>query len=53
MFKNNTLEIGKDDDWLEVLGCGMVNVKVLENCGIDTEKYRGFAFGLGRKDLLC
>ena len=25
----------------------MVNVKVLENCGIDTEKYRGFAFGLG------
>ena len=45
--KNNTLEIGKDDDWLEVLGCGMVNVKVLENCGIDAEKYKGFAFGLG------
>ena len=45
--KNQILEIGKDDDWLEVLGCGMVNVKVLENCGIDTEKYRGFAFGLG------
>ena len=37
---NEGLEIGKDDDWLEVLGCGMVNVKVLENCGIDTEKYR-------------
>jgi phenylalanyl-tRNA synthetase alpha chain len=30
-----------------VLGCGMVNVKVLENCGIDTNQYRGFAFGLG------
>ncbi len=45
--KNKTLEIGKDDDWLEVLGCGIVNVKVLENCGIDTNQYRGFAFGLG------
>jgi len=45
--KNKTLEIGKYDDWLEVLGCGMVNVKVLENCGIDTNQYRGFAFGLG------
>lgn len=33
--------------WLEVLGCGMVHPKVLENCGIDPEKYSGFAFGLG------
>ena len=45
--KGQTLEIGKEKDWLEVLGCGMVNVKVLKNCGIDPEKYRGFAFGLG------
>ena len=45
--KNKTLEIGKGDDWLEVLGCGIVNVKVLENCGIDTNQYKGFAFGLG------
>ena len=44
---NNNLEIGKNDDWLEVLGCGMVNVKVLENCGIDSNIYKGFAFGLG------
>ncbi|HEX9701532.1 MAG TPA: phenylalanine--tRNA ligase subunit alpha [Rhodospirillales bacterium] len=39
--------IGHGDDWLEILGCGMVNPKVLENCGIDPGKYQGFAFGLG------
>ena len=33
--------------WLEVLGCGMVHPQVLRNCGIDAEKYTGFAFGLG------
>lgn len=33
--------------WLEVLGCGMVDPNVLENCGIDSEKYTGFAFGMG------
>ena len=33
--------------WLEVLGCGMVHPNVLKNCGIDAEKYTGFAFGLG------
>lgn len=32
---------------MELLGCGMVNPKVLENCGIDPEKYSGFAFGMG------
>ena len=40
----------KDDGserWLEVLGCGMVHPNVLRNCGIDAEKYTGFAFGLG------
>ena len=45
--KDNILEIGKNDDWLEVLGCGMVNVEVIENCGIDSNIYKGFAFGLG------
>jgi len=39
--------IGHGDDWLEILGCGMVNPKVLENCGIDSTKYQGFAFGMG------
>ena len=33
--------------WLEVLGCGMVHPVVLTNCGIDAERYSGFAFGLG------
>ena len=32
---------------VEVLGCGMVNPRVLENCGIDPEVYSGFAFGIG------
>jgi phenylalanyl-tRNA synthetase alpha chain len=39
--------IGHGGDWLEILGCGMVNPKVLENCGIDSRKYQGFAFGMG------
>jgi phenylalanyl-tRNA synthetase alpha chain len=34
-------------DWLEILGCGMINPRVLENCGIDSSRYQGFAFGLG------
>jgi phenylalanyl-tRNA synthetase alpha chain len=33
--------------WMEILGCGMVDPQVLENCGIDSKKYRGFAFGIG------
>ncbi len=33
--------------WLEILGCGMVDPNVLENCGIDAKKYSGFAFGMG------
>jgi phenylalanyl-tRNA synthetase alpha chain len=40
-------KIGAGDDWLEILGCGMVHPKVLENCGIDSTKYQGFAFGMG------
>ena len=35
------------DKWLEVLGCGMVHPNVLENLGIDTHEYQGYAFGLG------
>ena len=45
--KGGQLVIGAGDDWLEILGCGMVNPKVLENCGIDSTKYQGFAFGMG------
>ncbi len=43
--------IGHGDDWLEILGCGMVNPKVLDNCGIDSGKYQGFAFGMGVERL--
>jgi len=37
----------KKTGWLEILGCGMVHPKVLENCGLDSNKYSGFAFGMG------
>ena len=49
--KNNVLKIGEGDDWLEILGCGMVNPKVLENCNIDSTVYQGFAFGMGIERL--
>ena len=49
--KNNVLKIGEGDDWLEILGCGMVNPKVLENCNIDSSVYQGFAFGMGIERL--
>ncbi len=39
--------ITKGTGWLEILGCGMVDPNVLENCGIDPEIYTGFAFGMG------
>jgi phenylalanyl-tRNA synthetase alpha chain len=41
------LKIGAGDDWLEILGSGMVHPQVLKNCGIDPERYQGFAFGMG------
>lgn len=41
----------KGSGWLEVMGCGMVHPKVLENCGIDTDIYQGFAFGMGVERL--
>lgn len=37
----------KHSGWVEILGCGMVDPKVLENCNIDSKKYSGFAFGMG------
>jgi phenylalanyl-tRNA synthetase alpha chain len=39
--------IGKPGKWLEILGCGMVHPNVLKNCGLEPEKYQGFAFGVG------
>jgi phenylalanyl-tRNA synthetase alpha chain len=37
----------KQSGWVEILGCGMVHPKVLDNCGIDSNKYTGYAFGMG------
>jgi phenylalanyl-tRNA synthetase alpha chain len=37
----------KHTGWVEILGCGMVHPNVLQNCGIDPNKYTGFAFGMG------
>ena len=39
--------IGKPGQWLEILGCGMVHPKVIANCGLDPDKYQGWAFGMG------
>ena len=49
--KDGRLVIGGGDDWLEILGAGMVHRKVLENCGVDPDVYQGFAFGMGVERL--
>ena len=49
--QDNVIKVGEGDEWLEVLGCGMVNPKVLKNCNIDSSKYQGFAFGMGIERL--
>ncbi len=43
----NAYRITKGTGWLEILGCGMVDPNVLENCEIDPDKYSGYAFGMG------
>ncbi len=45
--KGNGCNMCKGSGWVEILGCGMVDPNVLENCGIDSKKYTGFAFGMG------
>ena len=46
-FKDGTVTVGEGDDWLEVLGSGMVHPSVLSAGGIDPIEYQGFAFGIG------
>jgi phenylalanyl-tRNA synthetase alpha chain len=41
------IRFGEGEDWLEILGCGMVHPNVLKNCGIDPDEYQGFAWGMG------
>jgi phenylalanyl-tRNA synthetase alpha chain len=45
--KGGELKLGNYGDWLEIAGSGMVHPNVLRNCGIDPERYQGFAFGMG------
>jgi phenylalanyl-tRNA synthetase alpha chain len=45
--KGGEMRFGEGDDWLEILGCGMVHPNVLRNCGVDPDIYQGFAWGLG------
>ncbi|HTJ01424.1 MAG TPA: phenylalanine--tRNA ligase subunit alpha [Methylovirgula sp.] len=45
--KGGEIRFGEGDDWLEILGCGMVHPNVLRNCGIDPDIYQGFAWGIG------
>jgi phenylalanyl-tRNA synthetase alpha chain len=49
--KDNKITIGSGDNWLEILGCGMVHPNVLRNVGIDPTIYKGFAFGVGVERL--
>ena len=50
-WKGKELIIGGDQDWLEVLGAGMVHPNVLKNVGIDPNEYQGFALGMGIERL--
>lgn len=45
--KGKGCNVCKHSGWVEILGCGMVDPQVLDNCGIDNNKYKGFAFGMG------
>ncbi len=45
--ENGSFKIGAGNDWLEILGCGMVHPNVLRNCNLDPNEYQGFAFGMG------
>lgn len=46
-WNNGSVTVGEGDDWLEILGSGMVHPKVLQNAGVDPQEYQGFAFGIG------
>jgi phenylalanyl-tRNA synthetase alpha chain len=41
------IRFGEGNDWMEVLGCGMVHPNVMRNCGLDPDEYQGFAWGMG------
>src|SRR3546814_17412974 len=45
--KGGEIRIGEGDDWLEILGCGMVHPRVLQHCGVDPAEWPGVAGGMG------
>jgi phenylalanyl-tRNA synthetase alpha chain len=47
LCKGDGCNVCKHSGWVEILGCGMVHPNLLKNCGIDPDKYTGFAFGMG------
>jgi phenylalanyl-tRNA synthetase alpha chain len=47
LCKGAGCNVCKYTGWVEILGCGMIDPNVLQNCGIDPEEYSGFAFGMG------
>jgi len=49
--KGKGCSVCKGEGWIEVLGAGMIHPKVLEGCGIDTDVYSGWAFGMGVERL--
>lgn len=51
LCSGNGCSVCKHSGWVEILGCGMVDPQVLENCGIDSEVYSGYAFGIGIERL--
>lgn len=48
----SSIQLGSGNDWLEILGCGMVHPEVLKNMSIDPNEYKGFAFGIGLERLV-
>ena len=50
-YNSGEFRIGHGGNWMEILGSGMVNPKVLENCGVDPSQHQGFAFGMGVERL--
>lgn len=50
-IKDGKIKIGSNEKFMEILGCGMIHPNVLKNCEIDSEKFQGFAFGIGIERL--
>lgn len=50
-IENGKIKIGKGDKFMEILGCGMINRNVLQNCQINPDEFQGFAFGIGIERL--